>query len=177
MPRTLPQPGGASPTWRKAATAGRALNRCAPRAVSVETDFESYEWTGEDEFSGLDDRQAEPPLPLPPLAAPRRIVLVRHGQSTWNAEGRIQGSTDFATLSLKGQDQAQTTSKMVRTPAYTTSCHRARHGGQRRACFVPVRAPAQTACKVHCRSLSSDTYTPHSPTCLYRNPKHASARM
>ena len=74
----------------------------------------SYQWTGTDEFDELDDRKALPPLALPCLKSPKRIVLVRHGQSTWNAEGRIQGSTDFAVLTSKGEDQARKTHDMVR---------------------------------------------------------------
>jgi hypothetical protein len=74
----------------------------------------TYEWTGFDQFSSLDDRKNEGPLPLPLLTSPKRIVLLRHGQSTWNAEGRIQGSTDFAVLSEKGKKQAQTACDMVR---------------------------------------------------------------
>jgi hypothetical protein len=84
------------------------------RAGSVaEFDADTYCWTGIDEFTHLDDRKAEPPLPLPEIQSPKRIVLVRHGQSTWNAEGRIQGSTDFAVLTKKGQAQAATTYEMV----------------------------------------------------------------
>lgn len=87
------------------------VGRCSAAAPSV--DISSYEWTGEDEFSCLDDRQAVEPLPLPTISSHKRIVLVRHGQSTWNAEGRIQGSTNFAVLTQKGQDQASTTHEMV----------------------------------------------------------------
>ncbi len=82
-------------------------------------------WT--DEFTSLDDRKDAPPLPLPPLSSPRRVVLVRkherftgaacvppaerasaraqvrHGQSTWNAEGRIQGSSDLSELTEKAR--------------------------------------------------------------------------
>ena len=71
-------------------------------------------WHGSDEFSHLDDRQDRPPLPLPSLKAGKRVVIVRHGQSTWNAEGRVQGSTDFAVLTAKGVAQAETTREMVR---------------------------------------------------------------
>lgn len=70
-------------------------------------------WQGQDEFTGLGDRVDKPPLPLPELDAPKRVVLVRHGQSTWNAEGRIQGSSDFSVLTDKGIAQAQTTKQMV----------------------------------------------------------------
>jgi hypothetical protein len=84
------------------------------RATVLSTEPAAYEWKGADDFTHWNDRKAEPPLPLPPLTSPKRIVLVRHGQSTWNAEGRIQGSTDFAVLSAKGCNQAQTTCQMVR---------------------------------------------------------------
>src|SRR4051794_31989953 len=35
-----------------------------------------------------------------------RLVLVRHGQSTWNAEGRLQGQAD-PPLSARGRDEAR----------------------------------------------------------------------
>eukprot|EP00958_Prasinococcus_capsulatus_P005457 scaffold527_cov368-Prasinococcus_capsulatus_cf.AAC.25 len=43
-----------------------------------------------------------------------RIVIVRHGQSTWNAEGRIQGSTDDSVLTTKGVSQAYTSKEMLK---------------------------------------------------------------
>ena len=54
-----------------------------------------------------------PPLRLPAISSRKRVVLVRHGQSTWNAEGRIQGSSDFSELTNKGIAQAETTRDMV----------------------------------------------------------------
>ena len=68
----------------------------------------------QDEFSQLDDRCDRLPLPLPPISSSRRVVLVRHGQSTWNAEGRIQGSSDISVLTDKGKGQAQATAELVR---------------------------------------------------------------
>lgn len=50
---------------------------------------------------------------LPPIRASKRVVLVRHGQSTWNAEGRIQGSSDFSVLTQKGEAQAETSRQML----------------------------------------------------------------
>jgi len=46
--------------------------------------------------------------PPPALALTQRhsVVLVRHGQSTWNAEGRIQGSSNESALTEKGRAQA-----------------------------------------------------------------------
>ncbi|MCO5574060.1 hypothetical protein L7F22_027837 [Adiantum nelumboides] len=50
---------------------------------------------------------------LPSIPVSKRVVLVRHGQSTWNAEGRIQGSSDFAVLTAKGEIQAETSRQML----------------------------------------------------------------
>ncbi|XP_004506138.1 probable 2-carboxy-D-arabinitol-1-phosphatase isoform X2 [Cicer arietinum] len=47
------------------------------------------------------------------LKVAKRVVLVRHGQSTWNAEGRIQGSSDFSVLTNKGESQAETSRQML----------------------------------------------------------------
>ncbi|KAF7053311.1 hypothetical protein CFC21_061271 [Triticum aestivum] len=58
------------------------------------------------------DRSPSRP-PLPPLAEAKRVVLVRHGQSTWNADGRIQGSSDFSVLTPKGESQAETSRLML----------------------------------------------------------------
>lgn len=64
-------------------------------------------------ISGRVGVQDEPPLRLPSISTRKRVVLVRHGQSTWNAEGRIQGSSDFSELTAKGMAQAETTRDMV----------------------------------------------------------------
>lgn len=52
-------------------------------------------------------------VPFPPIKAAKRVVLVRHGQSTWNAEGRIQGSSNFSVLTKKGEAQAETSRQML----------------------------------------------------------------
>ncbi|XP_037421431.1 2-carboxy-D-arabinitol-1-phosphatase isoform X1 [Triticum dicoccoides] len=59
----------------------------------------------------LDRSPSRPPLPA--LAEAKRVVLVRHGQSTWNADGRIQGSSDFSVLTPKGESQAETSRLML----------------------------------------------------------------
>ena len=46
------------------------------------------------------------------------MVLVRHGQSTWNAEGRIQGSSDFSVLTPKGESQAVTSRLMLMSDSF-----------------------------------------------------------
>lgn len=50
---------------------------------------------------------------FPAIGAAKRVVLVRHGQSTWNEEGRIQGSSDFSVLTSKGESQAETSRQML----------------------------------------------------------------
>lgn len=82
--------------------------------MDTEVDESTFHWQGADQFTELDDRRDAQPLALPVVSAPLRVVLVRHGQSTWNASGRIQGSTDFAVLTPKGEAQADTTRQMVR---------------------------------------------------------------
>ncbi|WRX33716.1 Histidine phosphatase superfamily [Theobroma cacao] len=52
-------------------------------------------------------------VPFPPIKAAKRVVLVRHGQSTWNEEGRIQGSSNFSVLTKKGEAQAETSRYML----------------------------------------------------------------
>ena len=42
-----------------------------------------------------------------------QVTLVRHGQSTWNKEGRIQGSSDLSVLTQKGESQAEITREML----------------------------------------------------------------
>jgi broad specificity phosphatase PhoE len=60
---------------------------------------------------------------LPPIQSHKRVVLVRHGESTWNAVGRIQGSSDFAVLTHKGEMQAETSRQMLLTDAFDTCFH------------------------------------------------------
>uniref|UniRef100_A0A1D1ZJT8 2-carboxy-D-arabinitol-1-phosphatase n=1 Tax=Anthurium amnicola TaxID=1678845 RepID=A0A1D1ZJT8_9ARAE len=55
-------------------------------------------------------------FPSIPLA--KRVVLVRHGQSTWNQEGRIQGSSDHSVLTSKGESQAETSRQMLLSDSF-----------------------------------------------------------
>ncbi|GMH38031.1 hypothetical protein BSKO_05915 [Bryopsis sp. KO-2023] len=66
-----------------------------------------------DEYTELDDRRDLTTLPLPPIKTAKRVVIVRHGQSTWNAEGRIQGCSDLSVLTELGKAQAQTTQELL----------------------------------------------------------------
>eukprot|EP00475_Leptophrys_vorax_P022671 TRINITY_DN3088_c0_g1_i4.p1 TRINITY_DN3088_c0_g1~~TRINITY_DN3088_c0_g1_i4.p1 ORF type:complete len:351 (-),score=-0.62 TRINITY_DN3088_c0_g1_i4:260-1312(-) len=49
---------------------------------------------------------ATEPLVRRSLGLQKRIVLLRHGLSAWNAEGRVQGSSDASLLSEVGEIQA-----------------------------------------------------------------------
>lgn len=55
-----------------------------------------------------------PPLHLPPVSVPTRVVIVRHGQSTWNASNRVQGSSNMSELTEKGRSQAEAARSIVR---------------------------------------------------------------
>lgn len=101
-------------TCRRVAMAPMFHCGSVARVCATSQDAKEWTWRGEDEFTSLGDRQSLPPRPLPTLSTPRRVVLVRHGQSTWNAEGRIQGCSDFAKLTKKGKEQAQTSAEMLR---------------------------------------------------------------
>lgn len=56
---------------------------------------------------------ARPPPHFIEIRAAKRVVLVRHGQSTWNEEGRIQGSSDHSVLTAKGELQAEISRQML----------------------------------------------------------------
>jgi broad specificity phosphatase PhoE len=49
---------------------------------------------------------------------PRRLLLIRHGQSTWNADGRWQGQAD-PPLSLLGEQQAHDAARRLRTGQFS----------------------------------------------------------
>ena len=55
---------------------------------------------------------------FPPIPRAKRVVLVRHGQSTWNEEGRIQGSSDYSVLTTKGESQAETSRQMLLSDSF-----------------------------------------------------------
>ncbi len=45
------------------------------------------------------------------MATPTTLLLVRHGQSEWNAEGRMQGQTPHVPLTALGHTQARTAAR------------------------------------------------------------------
>ena len=45
--------------------------------------------------------------PLPFVAVSMRLLLIRHGLSSFNVERRIQGRNDLSTLTATGEDQAR----------------------------------------------------------------------
>ncbi|GAX78478.1 hypothetical protein CEUSTIGMA_g5917.t1 [Chlamydomonas eustigma] len=75
-------------------------------------------WTGSDEYTPLNDRTDAPPLLLPTILTETRVAIVRHGQSTWNAESRVQGSSDLSVLTEKGRAQAEATRAMLQKETF-----------------------------------------------------------
>ncbi|GLC74879.1 hypothetical protein PLESTF_001567300 [Pleodorina starrii] len=104
------------------ARAPRGSLRAAASSVKASSPTETQSlslWNGSDDFTCCNDRIDAPPLPLPSISEPVRVVIVRHGQSTWNAEGRIQGSTDLSVLTEKGVKQAQKTRDMLSSTRFS----------------------------------------------------------
>ncbi|QNK80725.1 histidine phosphatase family protein [Nakamurella sp. PAMC28650] len=54
---------------------------------------------------------ATPAFPAAPAAA--AVHLVRHGQSTWNVQGRVQGQNDGAELTPLGRQQAAAVAQLL----------------------------------------------------------------
>eukprot|EP00890_Picochlorum_soloecismus_P006795 jgi/Picsp_1/940/NSC_04425-R1_phosphoglycerate mutase len=81
--------------------------------MSVES-IDSWIYDGKDEFSELGDRMDAAPLPLPNVGGKVTVTLVRHGQSTWNARNRIQGSSNFSVLTEKGVYQAEMAAELLK---------------------------------------------------------------
>jgi broad specificity phosphatase PhoE len=57
-------------------------------------------------LSALGNQGVVQPPEAPPLASPRIIYLLRHGQSTFNVEGRLPGQLDGVVLTDEGRRQA-----------------------------------------------------------------------
>ncbi|QCD76755.1 probable 2-carboxy-D-arabinitol-1-phosphatase [Vigna unguiculata] len=47
------------------------------------------------------------------ISSPKKVILLRHGLSTWNAESRIQGSSDLSVLTEVGKEQAERCKKAL----------------------------------------------------------------
>ncbi|KAK7327887.1 hypothetical protein VNO77_21980 [Canavalia gladiata] len=47
------------------------------------------------------------------ISSPKKVTLLRHGLSTWNAESRIQGSSDLSILTAAGEEQAERCKKAL----------------------------------------------------------------
>jgi broad specificity phosphatase PhoE len=73
-------------------------------------------------------------LPLPPRATGPRMVLVRHGETEWNREGRFQGQIDIP-LNTNGVAQAEAAGRFLAdvplSRAYTSPMARPRQTAER----------------------------------------------
>ncbi|MED6107999.1 hypothetical protein PIB30_019403, partial [Stylosanthes scabra] len=47
------------------------------------------------------------------IASPKKVMILRHGLSTWNSESRIQGSSDLSVLTEAGEKQAERCKKAL----------------------------------------------------------------
>ena len=69
-----------------------------------------------------------------PNTAPTRVILVRHGRSTYNEQGRYQGSSDEAILTAKGRQDAFQTGLALKDIAvsalYSSPLHRTQQTAQ-----------------------------------------------
>lgn len=74
----------------------------------------------------------------------RRILLARHGETSWNACGKLQGHTDIA-LNDTGRDQARalaaTLSGVELRTVWTSDLGRARETGEIAAALLGLPAP------------------------------------
>lgn len=93
-------------SYRKVVESTSSVARQAEDAAT-DAAADAYTWRSDDAFVGEDDRKDLPPVPMPALETTRDLVLVRHGQSTWNQAARIQGSSNVSRLTLKGATQAE----------------------------------------------------------------------
>jgi probable phosphoglycerate mutase len=48
-----------------------------------------------------------------PVAASDQLIFIRHGETDWNRDGRLQGQTDIP-LNAKGRDQASSAGRLLR---------------------------------------------------------------
>ena len=87
-------------------------------------------------------RTAKPPPSLAQWIAMRSLVLARHGQTSWNALGKLQGHTDIA-LDDVGREQARTLASTltgIRT-VWTSDLGRARETGEIVAAALGLAVP------------------------------------
>ena len=54
-----------------------------------------------------------------PLSLPHRLILVRHGETDWNRQGRLQGGQDIPLNELGRQQAAEAAGRLkALEPAY-----------------------------------------------------------
>jgi len=63
----------------------------------------------------MDPRASSATALRPPRMDETLVILVRHGESTWNTEHRFQGQTEGVPLSPLGQEQVQSVARWLST--------------------------------------------------------------
>ncbi|KAI9121355.1 hypothetical protein K1719_008388 [Acacia pycnantha] len=98
------------------------LSSPSSSALSIQCSTSSSEATPEkvvtvDGFpltgGAYDFKQATTSLTNEPISSSKTVTLIRHGLSTWNAESRIQGSSDLSVLTETGEKQAERCKKAL----------------------------------------------------------------
>ncbi|MBW4699972.1 MAG: histidine phosphatase family protein [Aphanocapsa lilacina HA4352-LM1] len=80
-----------------------------------------------------------------------RVVLVRHGQSTWNAQGFVQGRTDRSVLTEAGGAQARATAAVLETIGFEAAfCSPLQRARQTMDLLLAGRSPVAVE---YCESL------------------------
>jgi broad specificity phosphatase PhoE len=92
------------------------------------------------------------------------LWLIRHGESTWNASGRVQGQDDSASLTKVGQRQARKLASALGTlpigAVFSSDLRRAQETALRLADVLSV--PVQLDARLRERSFGACEGSPHS---------------
>ncbi|GMI77619.1 hypothetical protein HRI_001431200 [Hibiscus trionum] len=81
----------------------RCSSSSAEGPVTADKVENEYSLTG----TAYDFERATISLTRESLSSPKKVTLVRHGLSSWNEEGRVQGSSNLSVLTEAGVKQAE----------------------------------------------------------------------
>ncbi|XP_021740594.1 probable 2-carboxy-D-arabinitol-1-phosphatase [Chenopodium quinoa] len=81
--------------------------QCSSSSPDFSSSTENFKDTISLTGGALEFQKATTSLSSEQLPSPKKITLVRHGLSSWNAESRVQGSSDLSVLTDEGAKQAE----------------------------------------------------------------------